>query len=59
MTSPAAPLLCLLLPCYNEEEILRDSSSQLKALYEQLIQDQIIHEKSIVVFIDDGSRDST
>ncbi|MFM9836907.1 MAG: glycosyltransferase family 2 protein [Cyclobacteriaceae bacterium] len=54
-----APTLCLLLPCYNEEEIVRDSSSQLKELFKNLINEQIIKQDSFIVFVDDGSVDKS
>ena len=31
--------LYLAIPCYNEEEVLRDSAQKLKTKYEQLMSD--------------------
>ena len=53
------PKLALVIPCYNEEEVLPETISQLEALLKSMIQQQIIDSKSFVVFIDDGSKDST
>ena len=51
--------LYLAIPCYNEEEVLRDSAQKLKTKYEQLMSDGKITYDSRIVFIDDGSKDST
>ncbi len=51
--------LYLAIPCYNEEEVLRDSAQKLKTKYEQLMSDGKITYDSKIVFIDDGSKDST
>ncbi len=54
-----APILCLILPCYNEEDILSYSNAQLKELLATLIMDKVVNPDSFIVFVDDGSRDST
>jgi len=51
--------LYLVIPCYNEEEVLPETSSQLKAKMEKLIADGKISEKSRIVFVNDGSKDKT
>ena len=49
----------LVVPCYNEEEVLRDSASILKEKMNSLMNRELIDEKSKICFVDDGSKDST
>lgn len=51
--------LYLAIPCYNEEEVLRDSADKLKAKYETMMNEGKITPDSKIVFIDDGSKDKT
>jgi glycosyltransferase involved in cell wall biosynthesis len=46
-------------PCYNEEEVLHHSVERLTALFEQMIADGQISSDSMMVFVNDGSRDHT
>lgn len=51
--------LATVSPCYNEEEVLRHSAEQLTALFERMIAEGLISEDSMMVFVNDGSRDRT
>ena len=51
--------LATVSPCYNEEEVLRHSVEQLTALFERMIADGQIANDSMMVFVNDGSRDHT
>jgi glycosyltransferase involved in cell wall biosynthesis len=51
--------LGVVLPCFNEEEVIISSSEKLKLKIEQLIHDEKISEESFVCFVDDGSKDKT
>ncbi|HIQ27077.1 MAG TPA: glycosyltransferase [Sulfurovum sp.] len=51
--------LSLVLPCYNEEEVLEETSAKLLAIFEKLIQSSKIDENSTIYFVDDGSKDKT
>ena len=51
--------LYLAIPCYNEEEVLRDSASKLLTKYNNMIKEGKITKDSKIVFIDDGSKDKT
>ena len=51
--------LSLVLPCYNEEEVLGETSSRLLSLYHNLIKSSKIEDNSVIYFIDDGSSDRT
>ncbi|MCZ0756449.1 glycosyltransferase family 2 protein [Anoxybacillus sp. J5B_2022] len=53
------PVLTIVIPCYNEEEVLPKTIRQLRELREQLIAERLISNKSTLLFIDDGSRDAT
>ena len=52
-------ILYLVVPCYNEEECLVDSSVVLKEKLNQLINEKLIDEKSRILFVNDGSKDKT
>lgn len=52
-------IIYLVIPCYNEEEVLLETSKRLKEKISFLIDNKKISEKSRIVFIDDGSKDST
>ena len=51
--------LATVSPCYNEEEVLRHSVERLTALFERMISDGLITSDSMMVFVNDGSRDRT
>ncbi len=51
--------LYLVIPCYNEEEVLPETSKQLKDKMDTLIRSNKISDKSRIVFINDGSKDKT
>lgn len=53
------PLLSIVLPCYNEEEIILQSVMVLKSFLADLKFSGTIHEDSFLVFVDDGSSDRT
>lgn len=53
------PILYMVLPCYNEELVLDETSSRLEKKYHKLIENQTISEKSRICFVNDGSKDST
>lgn len=51
--------LYLAIPCYNEEEVLRDSAGKLLNKYDNMMAEGKITSDSKIVFIDDGSKDKT
>ncbi|MFD1737332.1 glycosyltransferase family 2 protein [Bacillus salitolerans] len=53
------PLLTVVVPCYNEEEVLQETMKQLLMLLETLVNEDLIHEDSKLLFVDDGSKDKT
>lgn len=53
------PKIAIIIPCYNEEEVLSDTAKKLSDKLLRLISNHVIDEKSILLFIDDGSNDNT
>ena len=51
--------LYLVIPCYNEEEVLPETSKQLSEKMNSLINGGKISEESRIVFVNDGSKDKT
>lgn len=51
--------LCVLIPCYNEEEVLPETAKRLSALFSSMRENNLISDKSRVCFVDDGSCDGT
>ena len=49
----------LVLPCYNEEAVLHETSARLKIKMNQLISEKKISKDSRITFVDDGSKDNT
>ena len=52
-------ILYMVIPCYNEEEVLPETAKRLKEKYTRLIAAGKISEKSKIAFVDDGSKDRT
>lgn len=52
-------ILYIVVPCYNEEEAIETSAGKLADKLIQLKEDNIISDKSRIVFVDDGSKDNT
>ena len=53
------PILYVVVPCYNEEEVLEETTKQLKRKMDYLISNQDISNKSKVMYVNDGSKDNT
>lgn len=51
--------LYVVVPCYNEEEVLGETSRQMLLLFDEMKSDGLINERSRIVFVDDGSKDKT
>lgn len=52
-------ILYIVVPCYNEEEVLPETSKRLKEKVKGLIAAEKISPKSRILFVNDGSRDRT
>lgn len=51
--------LMIVVPCYNEEEVLQETAKRLKVKIDQLKAASLIANESKIVFVDDGSKDKT
>jgi glycosyltransferase involved in cell wall biosynthesis len=51
--------LSIVLPCYNEEEVLLETSSRMLSLLSLLTEKEKISKESLIYFVDDGSKDRT
>ena len=51
--------LAIVVPCYNEEEVLKIASKALRGVLADLVQKGKIAEDSFILFVNDGSRDRT
>lgn len=51
--------LAIVVPCYNEEEVLKIASKALREVLDDLIQKEKISKESFVLFVNDGSKDRT
>ncbi|MCP8967369.1 glycosyltransferase family 2 protein [Ectobacillus ponti] len=53
------PILTVVVPCFNEEDVLQDTMLQLSIHLTKLIHEGLVHPKSKLLFVDDGSTDRT
>lgn len=56
---PAAINLSIVVPCYNEQDVLPESAARLVALLERLGKTHALSAASCIYLVDDGSRDAT
>ena len=56
---PRGDILYLVIPCYNEEEVLPETSRRLREKMTALLEAGRISPRSRVLFVDDGSKDRT
>ncbi|MDA7028001.1 glycosyltransferase family 2 protein [Bacillus sp. CLL-7-23] len=57
--NPAEPLLTIVIPCYNEEDVFLETARQLTAVLNDLAEEKLISASSKLLFVDDGSTDRT
>ena len=55
----SSDILYIVIPCYNEEEVIYKTASALKVKMMKLMEAKIISDQSRVMFVNDGSRDKT
>ena len=53
------PVLYIIIPCYNEEEVLPVTSGMFLDELMSLVSKSLVSEKSKILFVDDGSKDGT
>ena len=51
--------LYIVIPCYNEELVIEETTKQLEGKMQELINNNIISDKSKVMYVNDGSKDKT
>ena len=51
--------LYMVVPCYNEEEVLEETTKRLEEKYNNLIRGGKISEDSRILYVNDGSKDGT
>lgn len=54
-----SPKLAIVVPCYNEEKTIPSSHRQLMELVGSLVAEGIVGSDSFILYVDDGSYDST
>lgn len=59
MAQQTKPNIVIVVPCYNEEEVLREAAKRLGGVLARLRAAGEIAEESSVLFVDDGSKDAT
>ena len=59
MNTVTNPVIALVLPCYNEEQILPLTARKLASELQRLVDSGLVSAQSKIVFVDDGSCDST
>jgi glycosyltransferase involved in cell wall biosynthesis len=53
------PRLGIVVPCFNEEEVLPETAQRLSALLQGMMTSGQVAQESQIVFVDDGSHDRT
>ncbi|WP_394524227.1 glycosyltransferase family 2 protein [Lacrimispora sp. JR3] len=51
--------LCIVVPCYNEEEALAYTNTELTGMLKKLTEKGKVKKDSFILYVDDGSRDHT
>lgn len=52
-------VIWFVIPCYNEEEVIDETTKRIGFFLEKLISGKIISQKSKILYVDDGSKDLT
>ncbi len=53
------PLLAIVIPCFNEELCIKETTEKLFGVLNDLIKKDKINKESYLYFVDDGSKDNT
>jgi len=53
------PVIALVVPCYNEQEVLPSTAATLCKLLDTMLAEELISDNSFVMFVNDGSHDNT
>lgn len=52
-------ILTIVVPCYNEQEVLPETVKELGKILTNLIEEKKVSEESKILFVNDGSKDKT
>lgn len=52
-------VLAIVVPCYDEEEVLPQTNRSLRALLDGMMRDGLVADGSYILYVDDGSHDNT
>ncbi len=52
-------ILYIVVPCYNEEEVLRETNKRLTQKLTSMMESNLISEDSKIMYVNDGSKDNT
>jgi glycosyltransferase involved in cell wall biosynthesis len=53
------PILYIVVPCYNEEEVIYETTKRLKVKLKEIIKSKKVSNQSRVMYVNDGSKDKT
>jgi polyisoprenyl-phosphate glycosyltransferase len=53
------PQLTIVVPCYNESDVLERTAAELLAVLEELVRSELVDDASRLCMVDDGSMDDT
>ncbi len=59
MATKKSNILYVVVPCYNESEVLKETTKRLTEKLTQMIKDKRIDKKSKIMYVNDGSKDNT
>ena len=52
-------ILYIVVPCYNEQEVLHETTKRLTDKLNRMVKDKLISDKSRIMYVNDGSKDKT
>lgn len=53
------PTLAIVVPCYNEQEVLPETNRELTSLLRTMVEEGLVSSDSFILYVNDGSRDAT
>lgn len=53
------PKLALVIPCYNEEEVIETTVNRLLVVLQEMVDNNVISSESFIYLVNDGSKDKT
>ena len=51
--------LAIVVPCYNEEAVLKETNRQLTRVIDRLVAEGLVDHQSYIIYVNDGSKDRT